>query len=77
MQSVKAMSAQKIAMEMRKGDEESCVICQKEEDSGRSHKVRWIDCDVCQSWAHEKCAQKAGWRNVRRKSWLCVEHKDV
>ena len=21
------------------------------------------------------CAEKAGWRNVRRKSWLCLEHK--
>jgi len=39
--------------------ENICPLCGKENDNGRKSGVEWIDCDKCNKWVHEKCAEKA------------------
>ena len=56
-------------------DNDPCSICKKDNDASNSAKIAWVDCDVCHKWAHLFCAKKS-WRNIRRRNWLCIEHKD-
>uniref|UniRef100_A0A7M5VAL2 Zinc finger PHD-type domain-containing protein n=2 Tax=Clytia hemisphaerica TaxID=252671 RepID=A0A7M5VAL2_9CNID len=55
-------------------DNSVCKICHEEDDARATQKVPWIDCDICEDWAHQTCAERANWINLRRKSWICLKH---
>ena len=57
-------------------EDELCTICDEEDPPGHAKIVKWIDCDVCHAWCHLSCAKQndSGWRNIRRKSWVCQQH---
>ena len=54
-------------------EDEVYTICDKEDPPGDAKIVKWIDRDVCHAWCHLSCAKQndSGWRNIRRKSWVC------
>ena len=56
-------------------NEELCSICGKEDPPGACRNVVWIDCDICNAWAHTICAKNHGWLNIRKSSWLCSNHQ--
>jgi hypothetical protein len=59
-----------------KKEEEICKVCKKEDSD---HDDRWIQCDVCSSWNHVRCAElddneyevlRKGGRKIK---WFCGE----
>ena len=70
------MIDQDAEQQQKKADETNdCALCHQEEPVGRSKYVTWVDCDNCGKWAHLYCAKRADWLNIRKNSWLCLEHK--
>ena len=51
---------------------ELCSICNNDHPPGKARKIKWIDCDVCNKWAHEVCAFDSSWQNIRKNSWLLL-----
>ncbi|XP_039644573.1 PHD finger protein ALFIN-LIKE 1-like [Perca fluviatilis] len=52
-----------------------CSMCaQKEPIGSRQHVTKWIQCDRCKRWYHEKCLgmtkKKLRWARVN--DWDCV-----
>jgi len=58
----------------RKCDENECTICNEEDPPGKKSVVNWIDCEVCNQWAHLTCAYKSSWKKVRG-VWVCDQDK--
>ena len=54
---------------------ELCSICNNDHPPGKARKIKWIDCDVCNKWAHEVCVFDISWQNIRTSSWLCDKDK--
>ena len=52
-------------------------ICINDHPPGKSRKIKWIDCDDCNKWAHEVCAFDSSWQNIRKISWLCDKDKQL
>ena len=47
-------------------DECNCVVCDTHDDG------RWIQCDVCDSWCHFKCANIPDNLSTESLDWQCV-----
>ena len=54
---------------------ELCSICSNDHPPGKAKKIKWIDCDVREKWAHEVCSFDSFWYNIRKNSWLCDKDK--
>ena len=44
----------------------NCVVCDTHDDG------RWIQCDVCDSWCHFKCANIPDNLSTESLDWQCV-----
>ena len=48
-------------------DECNCVVCDTHDDG------KWIQCDVCDSWCHFKCANIPDKLSTESLDWQCPE----